>query len=143
MALSVEPKPETTKQAPKQRPGNGHKITDWEKFRVFAAQHGDKTQAQMAELWEGHISARTISRALHKIGLTRKTRLMATKNASEAKRQAFVEQLAAVPVSQQVYVDEAGMDNRDEYGYGWNSRGERFHALKTGRRAGRVNMIAA
>ena len=35
------------------------------------------------------------------------------------------------------------MDNRDEYGYGWNPRGERFHALKTGRRAGRVNMIAA
>lgn len=35
------------------------------------------------------------------------------------------------------------MDNRDEYGYGWNRRGERFHALKTGRRVGRVNMIAA
>jgi len=30
-----------------------------------------------------------------------------------------------------------------EYGYGWNPCGERFHALKTGRRAGRVNMIAA
>ena len=29
------------------------------------------------------------------------------------------------------------------YGYGWKERGERFHALKTGRRAGRVNMIAA
>ena len=42
-----------------------------------------------------------------------------------------------------MYVDEAGMDNRDEYGYGWNERGERFHALKTGRRAGRINMIAA
>ena len=59
------------------------------------------------------------------------------------KRQAFVEQLAAVPVSQRVYVDEAGMDSRDEYSYGWNQRGERFHALKTGRRSGRVNMIAA
>lgn len=42
-----------------------------------------------------------------------------------------------------MYVDEAGMDNRDEYGYGWNERGERFYALKTGRRAGRVNMMAA
>ena len=61
----------------------------------------------------------------------------------EVKRQAFVEQLAAVPVSQRVYVDEAGMDSRDEYSYGWNQRGERFHALKTGRRSGRVNMIAA
>ena len=35
------------------------------------------------------------------------------------------------------------MDNRDEYGYGWNERGQRFHALKSGRREGRVNMIAA
>jgi transposase len=42
-----------------------------------------------------------------------------------------------------VYVDEAGMDNREDYGYGWNSRGQRFHALKSGRRQGRVNMIAA
>lgn len=31
----------------------------------------------------------------------------------------------------------------DEYGYGWNLQGQRFHALKTGRRTGRVNMIAA
>lgn len=35
------------------------------------------------------------------------------------------------------------MDNRDEYAYGWNEQGQRFHALKCGRRQGRVNMIAA
>jgi hypothetical protein len=35
------------------------------------------------------------------------------------------------------------MDNRDEYAYGWNERGQRFHALKSGRREDRVNMIAA
>ena len=38
---------------PKQPRGNGHKITDWQKFREFAQQHGDKTQAQMGELWQG------------------------------------------------------------------------------------------
>jgi hypothetical protein len=42
-----------------------------------------------------------------------------------------------------VYVDEAGMDNREDYSYGWNQRGQRFQALKSGRRQGRVNMIAA
>ena len=26
------------------------------------------------------------------------------------------------------------MDNRDEYGYGWNEKGKRFHALKSGSR---------
>lgn len=35
------------------------------------------------------------------------------------------------------------MDERDDYGYGWCKRGERFEALKSGRRSGRVNMIAA
>ena len=35
------------------------------------------------------------------------------------------------------------MDNRDEYGYGWNEKGARFHALKSGGRGGRVNMSAA
>lgn len=42
-----------------------------------------------------------------------------------------------------MYIDEAGMDNREDYGYGYNERGKRFHALKSGRREGRVNMIAA
>jgi len=64
------------KAKPDQPPGNGHKITDWAKFRD-AQTHGDQTQAEMATLWEGDISARTISRALHKIGFTRKKRLTA------------------------------------------------------------------
>lgn len=56
------------------------KITDWNKFAEFAKQHGGKTQAQMAALWEGDISARTISRALHKLNLSRKKRPTATEN---------------------------------------------------------------
>lgn len=35
------------------------------------------------------------------------------------------------------------MDGREDYAYGWNARGQRFHALKSGCRRGRVNMIAA
>ena len=35
------------------------------------------------------------------------------------------------------------MDSRDDYPYGWNECGQRFHALKSGRRHSRVNMIAA
>lgn len=57
------------------------KITDWDKFRAFVNEHGDKTQSEMAELWEGDISQRTISRALQKIGYTRKKRPMAIANA--------------------------------------------------------------
>jgi transposase len=65
---------------PNQPLGNGHKITDWEKFREFAKVHGDKTQVEMAQLWEEQISDRTISRALKKIGFTRKKRLTAIGN---------------------------------------------------------------
>lgn len=34
------------------------------------------------------------------------------------------------------------MDEREDYGYGWCEKGQRFHALKSGSRRGRVNMIA-
>jgi len=63
----VEVKPRPTSN-PKQ------KITDWAKFRAFVKAHEDKTQAEMAQLWEGDVSSRTISRALRKLGLTRKKR---------------------------------------------------------------------
>ena len=66
--------------------GCGHKITDWQRFREFAKQHGDKTQAQMAKLWEdmevfaeesspakhSNVSQQNISDALRKIGMSRK-----------------------------------------------------------------------
>ena len=61
---------------PNKPPGNNHKITDWEEFRQFVKVHGDRTQKEMAKLWKDEISDRTISRALKKIGFTRKKRLM-------------------------------------------------------------------
>lgn len=60
--------------------GGEAKITDWEAFRSFACAHQDKTQSEMAALWPEPISQRTISRALKKIGFTRKKRPMATGN---------------------------------------------------------------
>jgi transposase len=65
------------------------KITDWENFREFVSQNGDKTQAEMAQLWEGEISARTISRALQKIGFTRKKKLMATRKEMKSNERFF------------------------------------------------------
>jgi len=32
--------------------GCRHKISDWNRFREFAQKHGDKTQTQIASLWE-------------------------------------------------------------------------------------------
>lgn len=59
------------------------KIEDWEHFRQFVRANSDKTQEQLAQLWPGDVSARTICRALKKIGFTRKKRLTATANATK------------------------------------------------------------
>lgn len=42
-----------------------------------------------------------------------------------------------------MYVDEAGIDNPEEYPYGYCEIGQRFHALKSGKRTQRVSWIAA
>lgn len=55
--------------------GNRHKIRDWERFRAFAAQHGGKTQGEMAKLWGEGVTQQNISDALRKLGLSRKKRL--------------------------------------------------------------------
>jgi transposase len=60
--------------------GNRHKIKDWERFRKFAREHCDKTQAQMAKLWGDNVTQQNISDALVKIGFSRKKKLMVTKN---------------------------------------------------------------
>jgi transposase len=57
------------------------KIQNWEAFRAFAEQHRSQTQAEMAELWPSEVSRRTISRALKRIGWTRKKRPTATSSA--------------------------------------------------------------
>jgi transposase len=60
--------------------GNRHKITDWDRFREFAKQHGGKSQREMARLWGDNVTQQNISDALQKLGLSRKKRLMATNN---------------------------------------------------------------
>ena len=61
----------------------------------------------------------------------------------EQQRQQFIQQLCSVSETAIVYADESGMDNREDYGYGYCPKGERYHALKSGHRTGRINMIAA
>lgn len=61
--------------------GNRHKITDWERFRVFAQKHGGKTQVEMAKLWGEGVSQQNISDALQKLGLSRKKRHTAIESA--------------------------------------------------------------
>ena len=42
-----------------------------------------------------------------------------------------------------MYLDEAGIDNTEDYAYGWGPKGERFAAERRGKRTERVSFIAA
>ena len=86
---------------------------------------------------------RAVSQELCKKSTLPEKKTYGYRERDEAKRQAFLEHLSAKSPESVVYLDESGMDNREDYAYGWNERGQRFHALKSGRRQGRVNMIAA
>lgn len=61
----------------------------------------------------------------------------------ELKRQQFQERLSSKSSHQLVYVDEAGIDNREEYSYGYCEVGKRYYALKSGKRTQRVSWICA
>jgi len=43
----------------------------------------------------------------------------------------------------QVYVDEAGIEDTVSYAYGWSPQGQRCHGEKLGHRTQRVSMVAA
>ena len=60
--------------------GHSHKITNWSAFEQFVDKYGDKTQAEMAQLWPDEISEATIGRALKALNQTRKKRRTPTPN---------------------------------------------------------------
>jgi transposase len=60
----------------------------------------------------------------------------------EEQRQAFIFKMSQKKPEELVYVDESGIDNREDYGYGWNEKGKRFYDLKSGKRSVRVSMVS-
>lgn len=62
---------------------------------------------------------------------------------NEEKRKEFCLKISSQEQENLVYIDEAGIDNREDYGYGWNQIGQRFYDLKSGTRSVRVSIISA
>lgn len=48
------------------------RIANLEKFQQFAQKHGGRTQKEMADIWEGEISSRTIEKVLKKLAIREK-----------------------------------------------------------------------
>jgi len=61
----------------------------------------------------------------------------------EEERKAFSLRISQKAPEKRVYIDESGIDNREDYGYGWNEKGQRFSDLKSGKRSIRVSIISA
>ncbi len=121
--------------------GYGAKNTDLEEFKEFARKHGSQTQREMAQAWQGEISDKTIGKALKTIGFTRK-KTYGYQERNEHKRQELLAKISQKKPEQRVYLDESGIDNRDDYGYGWNQKGQRLCDLKLGKRRIRVSIIS-
>lgn len=49
-----------------------------------------------------------------------------------SERRLFLRQLAIRAKDSLVYVDETGIDDNEDYAYGWCERGKQFEALKLG-----------
>jgi len=65
---------------PNQPPGNGHKITDWEKFTKFVEVKVDKTQVEMAQLGPEEISDRNYIKSFKEKRVHSKKKLMVIKS---------------------------------------------------------------
>ncbi|MBE9015769.1 hypothetical protein IQ272_06365 [Chroococcidiopsidales cyanobacterium LEGE 13417] len=96
----------------------------------------------MAQAWHLEISDRTIGKALKKIGFPRK-KTYGDRERDEEKRQEFIEKIDRKKPEERVDIDESGIDNRHDYSYGWNEKGQRFYDLKSGKRSIRVSIIAS
>jgi transposase len=70
--------------APKRRGGyRPAKIADMAKFEAFAKAHAHSTLARMKAQWEGEVSQMCLSRALKRLGWTRKKNRRTTANATK------------------------------------------------------------
>jgi hypothetical protein len=98
---------------------------------------GIKRAVEMAKLWDGEISSRTISAGFEKNWFYSKKKTYGYCERDEIKRQAFLVELSSIPSDQmcmlmnQLWITEINMIMLGI------TRGQRFHALKSGRRQGR------
>lgn len=82
----------------------------------------------MAKLWGDNVTQQNISNALKKIGFSRK-KTYGYREQDPLKREEFQQRLKSKLPHQLVYVDEAGIDNREDYPDGYCEIGQRFYSL--------------
>ena len=82
----------------------------------------------MATKW-GNCSCFTISRNFKNLGFTRKKNY-AYQEGDDLKREEFAFKLNQIDKKNIIYLDEAGIDNREDYPYGYRVKEERVPGMK-------------
>lgn len=126
--------------APKPHAGGPKPLLDdhatAELLRLVRAQP-DATLAELRDRLGVPCSIMTIARALKRHGITRKKKTLHAQQRDtpevQAKRQAFMQQLAAVPPEHLVFVDEMGATTDMTRAYGRAPAGERVHGAVPGK----------
>lgn len=98
--------------------GPAPKIQNLEEFRQFAQKNGGRTQQEMAEQWPEKISRITIGKALKRINFTRK-KTYGYRERNQQQRSELIKYISQYAQQRLVYVDEAGVDDTEDYPYGW------------------------
>ena len=61
----------------------------------------------------------------------------------EVERAAFVEEIASIPAEKRIYIDESGKHRNLDREYGYAQRGEKVEGKTQGKKAEKLNIVAA
>lgn len=76
-----------------------------------------------------------------KYRIYKKKKIYGYKERNEEKRAQFANVIATKEPKELVYIDESGIDNTEDYPYGYCQKGQRFYALKSGKKTQRISMV--
>ena len=65
------------------------------------------------------------------------------KERNEEEREKFIKYIRQYAKQRIVYVDEAGVDDTEDYPYGWCEKSQRYYDLKLGHKTERISMVGA
>jgi transposase len=118
------------------------KLPTWKSLRSLLENMAVRLKGRWQKLGKGKLVTELLAKPWRKLDLLEK-KTYGYQERDETKRQEFLAKISQKSLEERVYIDESGIDNRDDYGYGWNEKGQRFYALKSGKRSIRVSIISA
>lgn len=132
---------ETGESLPRQAPPPPSRKINLEALRLEVQLAPDSFQSERAQRLG--VTQPTISRALSKLGITRKKKTTSYKEPDAQQKQVF--QTALSNVTDQtllIYLDECGIPQNLYREYGWAPEGEVVLGKRTGKRERKLNLIA-